>query len=43
MLFGKKPSKGKYVKAKTPETQKKQKAAIINYYIKKREQDKKIK
>ena len=41
MLFSKKASKGKYVKAKTPEAQKKQKAAIINYYVKKREQDNK--
>ncbi len=41
MLFGKKPQKGKYVKVKTPQAQKKQKAAIISYYVKKREQDKK--
>lgn len=41
MLFGKKPSKGKYVKAKTPEAQKKQKAAIISYYVQKREANKK--
>lgn len=43
MLFGKKPSKGKYVKAKTPEARKKQKAAIIGYYVNKREQNKKNK
>ena len=33
--------KGKYVKAKTPEATKKQKAAIIDYYAKKRAADKK--
>lgn len=38
MLFGKKPSKGKYVKAKNLEAQKKQKAVIISYYAKKREE-----
>ena len=43
MLFGKKLNKGKYVKAKTPDARKKQKVAIINYYVKKREQAKKIK
>ena len=41
MLFGKKPSKGKYVKAKTPDAQKKQKAAIVSYYAKKRKEQKK--
>lgn len=41
MLFGKKVSKGKYVKATNPESKRKQKAAIISYYIKKREQSKK--
>lgn len=43
MLFGKKPGKGKFVRARTPETQKKQKAAIISYYVKKREDKKKNK
>lgn len=43
MLFGKKPNKGKYVKANTHEAQKKQKVAIINYYIKKREEKNKNK
>lgn len=38
MLFGVKPKKGKYVKAKSPEAQKKQKAAIIRYYVNKRKQ-----
>ena len=33
--------KGKYVKANTPEARKKQKAAIIGYYVKKRAEDKK--
>ena len=32
---------GKYVKAKTPEAKKKQKAAIIGYYTKKRADEKK--
>lgn len=32
---------GKYVKAKTPEAKMKQKAAIIGYYAKKREEEKK--
>ena len=37
----KKPlGKGKYVKAKTPEAKQKQRAAIIGYYTKKREEDK---
>lgn len=32
---------GKYVKAKTPEAKQKQKAAIIEYYINKRAENKK--
>lgn len=35
--------KSKYVKAKTPEARKKQKSAIINYYTKKRLEEKKQK
>lgn len=34
-------NKGKYVKAKTPEARKKQTAAIIDYYAKKRAEKKK--
>ena len=34
----KKPS-GKYIKAQTPEMIKKQRAAIIDYYIKKRKEE----
>ena len=38
----KKPfGKSKFVKAKTPEAKTKQKAAIINYYTKKRAEEKK--
>ena len=38
----KKPlGKGKYVKAKTPEAKKKQRAAIIEYYAQKRAEEKK--
>ena len=33
--------KGKYVKAKTPEAKKKQRAAIIGYYTQKRAEEKK--
>lgn len=33
--------KSKYVRAKTPETKQKQKAAIIGYYTKKRAEEKK--
>ena len=33
--------KSKYVKAKTPEAKRKQKAAIIGYYTKKRAEEKK--
>lgn len=33
--------KSKYVKAKTPEAKRKQKAAIIEYYTKKRAEEKK--
>lgn len=32
--------KGKYVKAKTPAAKQKQRAAIIGYYTKKREEEK---
>lgn len=40
----KKPqSKGKYVKARTPEAKQKQTAAIIRYYAKKRAEEKKKK
>ncbi len=38
----KKHQPGKYVKAKTPESIQKQKAAIVSYYVKKREADKHI-
>ena len=31
---------GKYVKAKTPEAKKKQKAAIINFYVQKHTEEK---
>ena len=34
------PGKGKYVKAKTPASRQKQKAAIIGYYVKKRAESK---
>ena len=41
-MLNKKPlTKGKYVKAKTPEAKKKQQAAIIGYYTKKRAEGKK--
>lgn len=33
--------KGKYVQAKTPEAKRKQRAAIISYYAKKRAEEKK--
>lgn len=38
MLFGRKAKKGKYVKSKSPDAYKKQKAAIISFYVKKREE-----
>lgn len=41
MLKKKSTGKGKYVKAKTPEAKKKQKAAIIGYYAKKRAEEQK--
>lgn len=37
MFFNRPNRKSKYVKAKTPEKLKKQKAAIVSYYINKRE------
>lgn len=40
MLKKKTLGKGKYVKAKTPEARKKQKAAIIGYYVKKQAEEK---
>lgn len=41
-MLNKKPlAKGKYVKARTPEAKKKQKAAIIEYYTQKRAGNKK--
>lgn len=40
MLKKKTLGKGKYVKAKTPEAKKKQKAAIIGYYTAKRAEEK---
>ncbi len=40
MLKRKPFQSGKYVKAKTPEAQKKQRAAITSYYTKKREEEK---
>lgn len=41
-MLNKKPlTKGKYVKAKTPAAKKKQQAAIVGYYTKKRTEDKK--
>ena len=36
-----KPPKSKYAKAKTPEMVKKQRAAIISYYVNKRKENKK--
>ena len=39
MLTKKKISNGKYVKAKTPEAKRKQKAAIIGYYINKKKEE----
>lgn len=40
MLKNKFFGNGKYVKAKTPEAKRKQKAAIIGYYTKKRAEEK---
>ena len=41
MLKRKTLGKGKYVKAKTPEAKIKQRAAIVDYYVKKRAEEKK--
>lgn len=40
MLRKKQLGKGKYVKAKSPEARKKQKAAIISYYTQKHAEEK---
>lgn len=40
MLKRKTLGKGKYVKAKTPEAKIKQRAAIVDYYVKKRAEEK---
>ena len=41
MFFNKEKRKGKFVKAKTPESRKRQKEAIAAYYLKKRKEEKK--
>lgn len=41
MHFNKDKKKNLYVKAKTPEARKRQKAAIISYYVKKKGTEKK--
>ena len=43
MFFNKEKKKSKFVKAKTPETRKKQKQAIASYYAKKKNESKKDK
>lgn len=41
MFFNKEKKRSKYVKAKDPESRKRQKAAIVAYYVNKRKNSKK--